>query len=375
MVMIKQSFMNNFQSIGVITWHYYQNYGSMLQAYALVKTLRDLGYRVRVINYRNPKFGKFSHFKRLISNIIQFFPVGFIKNLLPQLDFPSIRFRKFFNETREESLITKLEKQCSEFDAIICGSDQIWAPNVFNPIYLLNFVPDNKRKISYAASIGLNQIPSHLIPEYKKLLSRFYKISVRESSGSELLLKNCNIRSTVVLDPTLLIASEYWHKLSVIPKIDRPYIFCYILKENHGYKNAIIKYGKRMGLPIYGISACKNDYSWMNQFSQRGIGPKEFLGLIENAYTVITDSYHGTIFSLLFHKRFISIQRFSETEVLCQNSRIEQLKAYFPIESNVVQCSETTDLTYKDVDWNSFESELVKLRTNSTNYLKESLKC
>lgn len=367
--------MNKFQSIGVITWHYYQNYGSMLQTYALVKTLRDLGYHVRVINYRNPKFGKISPIKRIIRDIIQFIPVSFIKNLLPQLDFPSIRFRKFFNETKEASLIPELEKQCCEFDAIICGSDQIWAPNVFNPIYLLNFVPDNKRKISYAASIGLNQIPSHLIPEYTKLLSRFYKISVRESSGSELLLKNCNTPSAVVLDPTLLIASEYWHKLSIIPKIGRQYIFCYILREDHSYKNAIIKYGKRMGLPIYGISACKNDYSWMNQFSQREIGPKEFLGLIENAHTVITDSYHGTIFSLLFHKRFISIQRFSETEALCQNSRIEQLKAYFPIESNVVQCSETTDLTYKDIDWSSFESKLVKLRANSTNFLKESLKC
>lgn len=367
--------MNNIQSIGVITWHYYQNYGSMLQTFALVKALRDLGYIVRVINYRNPKFGKVPFIKRLIYSVARLLPESFVRNQLPQLYFPSIRFRKYFNETKEESLISKLEKQCSEFDAIICGSDQIWAPNVFNPIYLLNFVPDKKRKISYAASIGLNQIPSHLIPEYTKLLSRFYKISVRESSGSVLLLKNCNILSTVVLDPTLLIASEYWHKLSMIPKIDRPYIFCYILKEDHGYKNAIIKYGERMGLPIYGISACKNDYSWMNQLSQRGIGPKDFLGLIENAHTVITDSYHGTIFSLLFHKRFISIQRFSESETLCQNSRIEQLKAYFPIESNVVECSETTDLTYKDVDWNSFESKLTRLRANSINYLKESLKC
>lgn len=361
------------RKIGILTWHYYPNFGSQLQTYALVKTIRQLGFKCRVINYRNPKLGYPSLIKRIIKQCIALIPERFAVVCSQRFKLPEIRFRKYFNETSIAIDENKLNKLSKNFDALICGSDQIWAPNVFDPIYMLNFAVPGIRKISYAASIGLNDIPNHLVDFYRNNLKTFDSISVRESKGKQLLKDRCNIDSVVVLDPTLMIDVSQWQSIAIKPNITEDYIFCYFLNKEHKYARAIIDFASKTGLKVYAISANPKDSIWAKTLSYYEIGPKEFIGLIANANMVFTDSYHGTIFSLLFHKKFITFQRFSTGDPICQNSRIRQLNDYFSIGPNIVNPSCNDKPEPHEINWDQFEHKLSDLRNQSLNYLRKSL--
>jgi hypothetical protein len=360
--------------IGIITWHYYSNFGSQLQAYALVKTIRELGFQCKVINYHSIKFGKPSKIKAFAERIIPLIPERICRAISSQLVFPSVRFRSFFDQTSHAYTDEQLKCLSKDFDAIVCGSDQIWAPNVYNPVYMLTFVPDGVRKISYAASIGLNDIPNELVDAYRSNLQRLDFISVRENKGRDLLLKKCNIEAEVVLDPTLLLTGEQWKSIVKKPKIDGRYLFCYFLREDHNYETIVKEYAEKHNLKIYAVSAKSEDASWLTLLNYRDTGPKEFLGLILHAETVVTDSYHGSIFALQFHKNLYTFQRFASSEVLCQNSRIDQLKSNFLIDSRIINTYEVPRLPeLPSMDWTAFETHCSALRERSLQYIIKSL--
>lgn len=361
------------QKVGILTWHYYKNFGSQLQTYALVKMVRNMGIRCCVLNYRNPKFGKSTFIKQIIQRLALILPEKIAEKVSNRLKLPELRFRSYFEETALSFTTEGLALQSKNFDVIVCGSDQIWAPNVFNPIYMLNFVGSGIRKVSYAASIGLNDIPSQLVDSYRRYLSSFHFISVREEKGKQLLKDKCGLDSSVVLDPTLMINVDHWCSIAVRPKIQEDYIFCYFLNKNHNYSRHICEFAAKTSLNVYTISENPEDNVWSFTLSQAEIGPKEFIGLIANAHTVITDSYHGTIFSLLFHKRFLTLERFKSSDEISQNSRIQQLDKYFGIGVNIVNPLTVTELIPRDMDWDEFEKKLSNLRILSLNYLKIAL--
>lgn len=358
--------------IGIITWHYYDNYGSALQAYALQTAIDKMNYKSQIINYRNPAFGKAKKstdfLKALINNISPYFGEKFNK----RFSYPFISFRyKYLNETKliyDELILSKIAKR---FDYIICGSDQIWAPNVFNPVYMINFADGkNTKKISYAASIGLNSIPNELINKYKDLLSDYSAISVREEIGKKILFKSCNIDSTVVADPTLLLTASDYRSIQKSVKTEGQYIFCYFLNSNNNYKSVVRRYAETHGFRVYGFSAKESDYAWIS--NEKRLGPSEFLWLIDNSEGVFTDSYHGTIFSLLFHKKFWTFRRFSEEDPICQNSRIDQLCKVFPIKNRIISVTSIPNDCI-DTDYSEFENALKKYKELSLRFLKEAL--
>ena len=240
----------------------------------------------------------------------------------------------------------------------------------------MDFVPDSKLKISYAASIGLNQIPEALKPDYKRLLNRIDYISVRESKGVELVKEVSGRDATLVLDPTLLLNVTEWKKIAINPIDSTPYLFCYFLKNDHRYTEAIKRLAEKKGLKVKGISTRHEDKEWMEVLDEHQNGPREFVGWIKNSNLVITDSYHGTIFSLLFNRPFITIERFEDQDIINQNSRINQLKDYFGINDNIVKCNEKTELTVNKVDRELIEYKLLELREKSLGFLKYTLdKC
>ena len=365
------------KKIGILTWHYYPNFGSALQAYALQKSIEGLGYDVKVINYRNPVYGYYSYKKQIMQSWVHtiishcaFLP----ESVHRRFSYPFACFQKrLLNETKNVHDADGVKKICSEFDIIVCGSDQIWAPNVLNPIYLLESVPEGVKKISYAASIGLNEIPEDMCIKYKEALSDFEAISVREAKGAELLKTVCNLSAQVVLDPTLLLTSQEWERLERPDKKmnGKKYVFCYFLKGDHNYKDRVIAYAKEKGLEIIGVSANKADEMWMS--CRKNIGPCEFLWFIHHADTVITDSYHGTIFSILYHKRFITIERFNSNEGICQNSRIDQLRSNFDLKSEIVPQSIPSRLSVYKTDYDSIDAKLSSLQNESLEYLKKAL--
>ena len=357
------------KKIGMITWHYYNNFGSALQAYALQQAIKSLGYDCQIINYRDRKFGN-THFVKIKMMAL----ISKLK-IMKQYCFPFIEFQeKYLSQSKVFQDPNRLGNVSKIYDAVVCGSDQIWAPNVFDPVYMLQFVPEQTKKISYAASVGLNDIPEHLIKEYNKLLQRFSSISVREKQGGDLLKEKCSIDSELVLDPTLLIPFDHWEKIEhgISISKNKPFIFCYFLNHEHKYKESVEKYAKQAHVEIIGVSSNQNDGVWMN-ILPNNIGPREFLWLIHNAEAVFTDSYHGTIFSLIYHKDFVTFERFDASDEICQNSRISQLADYFNIGNRIINIKQTESISIKEVDYFEFERELTKYRELSITFLREAL--
>lgn len=356
------------KKVAIFTWHYYPNFGSNLQAYSLYQQLKKLGYDPVIVDYRNKKYGVISPLREWVE--------FFLEKLFPR------KFIYPFNTFRKEHLkLTylvqdeeKLFKTIQKVNAVICGSDQIWAPSVLNTVYLLDFVPSPIPKISYAASIGLNDIPKNMVDTYCRLLSRFSSISVRERVGAELLYEKCGVLAKTVLDPTFLTNVSSWIELEVDAGVYEKYIFCYFLKKDNTYRNAVQKFAQKRGLKIIGCSANIDDYLWMEELSKK-LGPCEFLWLIHHSEGVFTDSYHGTIFSLLYHKNFLTFERFDTTDPLCQNSRIYQLAGDFGISEHIVRVTDNTILDFPEYDYNLFEKQLSILRKESLLYLNDALEC
>lgn len=352
--------------VAILTWHHYDNFGSVLQAYALQHTISKLNLEVQIIDYRSLRGGKIHGFKEEVKFIL-----GEVLQI-KRYQNPFTKFRKnYYNMSHliQEKLV--LQDTIKSFDFVICGSDQIWAPNVFDSVYMLDFVPEKITKISYAASIGLNTIPIDMVDIYKKLLSRFRAISVRENKGA-LLLKELGIESTVVLDPTLLIDTKTWQKHENAVKTNKKFIFCYFLKTNHNYKNVVENYAKKNYVDILGCSANKNDSEWMTLVNS--VGPKEFLWLIHHAEAIFTDSYHGTIFSILYHKDFITFERFENTDEICQNSRISQLDDYFHISNRILKKSDYEKFEIiPAINYSKIEKNISEQRYRSMDFLYRAL--
>lgn len=351
------------RKVGIVTWYCTPNYGSQLQAFALSRILNKLGFQAVFIN-----FTKYP----LIKTFLSFFPNTILRLLKDYYASPQYNFtRSFLKEyyVNPKGILTS-DKM---FSAVICGSDQIWAPNIYNPVYMLSFISEKTKKLSYAASIGLNAIPVALIDDYKHYIGRLNFVSVREEKARDILIKQCGIDAQVVLDPTLLISIDDWRKIELKCNITRPYLFCYFLNSNNNYKEAVIEYARKNDLEIYGFSSNPNDYYWISKYHKCTIDVREFLGLIDGANIIFTDSYHGTIFSLLFHKEFISIKRFSDNDEICQNSRIYQLDKYFHISNQIVEIKEGIDMIPQKIDYEAFDKSLCSLRNQSLDFLTKSL--
>ena len=358
------------KEIGILTWHYYRNFGSALQAYALQTSLKNLGFNVKLINYRNSKFEKAIPLKRKLcyfaSKTIAKIPrfTKFKDNFLEfQIDY--LKETKLYYDN-------KTSKIYEDYSTVISGSDQIWAPSVYNEVYFQEYVPDTVNKISYASSIGLDYIPDNLIDSYKTNLTKFSSIAVREEVGAKLLQTKIGIEASVVLDPTLLVNKDHWKSISKeVRNIKENYVFCYFLNKDNKYSDLVMKYAKKNNLKIYGISDKKDDYKWMTGVNN--VGPREFLWLINNANTVFTDSYHGTIFSLLFHKKFWTLERFQQNDPICQNSRIFQLDNWFSIKNRIIKYNDVIEYD-SNIDYDDFEKKLKKARELSLEYLKRGVK-
>ena len=353
------------KKIGLLTWHNYNNFGSALQSYALYKYINDNVAACRIINYNKQKFS----IKRIIKSLVLLLPSDSLCNSSADCKF--IKFRlKNIKQTKPVYNEKTLEKESKKFDILLSGSDQIWAPNVFNPVYMLNF-SKNKKKVSYASSIGLNDIPKNLIKIYYSLLSDYSHISVREEQGVTLLKQKCNIDSTCVLDPTFLLSSNDWDCLQKDRKFKENYIFCYFLNKEHTYTETVLKYAKLMNLKIIAISARKYDNQWVDILDSCG-GPIDFLNYIKYANLVITDSFHGIAFSIIYNKNFYVFERFKNNDIINQNSRIYNILKKLNLNTRILNVN-TKEIVLENIDYSSVNKLLDKERKLSIDFINNSL--
>lgn len=359
--------------VGILTWHYYFNFGSSLQAFALQKLIEGLGYDVRIVNYRNPLLDKRIWWKDMLRVVLCHTLGLFSQRVRDRFSISNAeRFQKMYlRQTRRFENPECLPSHIKGYRFLVYGADQIWAPNVYKPIYMGAYVPGDVRKISYAASIGLNHIPVNLVDTYKTNLSSFYAIAVREDEGKRLLKSNCEIDAQVVLDPTLMIEAQVYRSMKrPVKGVNGRFLFCYLLNKTHLYRERVEEYAQKHGLQIIGCSDKESDAGWM--YRLENVGADQFLWLIDNSVTVFTDSYHGSIFSMLFHKDLWTFVRFEEDSPICQNSRIRQLQNYFNIGHRIISITSDMDET-QAIDYDFFERKLTELRSCSMTYLRKAL--
>lgn len=286
--------------IGILTHPLHSNYGGILQCYALNTYLRKLGHDTVVIRrVHNKQF----FLKRWLKYILRIIGVSRFRH--KQSDNKSINLSKFINSyidyTTSVDSVHKMKCICRQYslDAVIVGSDQVWREDFamnYGYNYFLDFVPKNVVKLSYAASFGLSEwhYNSSQTAKIKKLLSEFRGVSVRELDGFKLCEEYIGLSPTVLLDPTLLLAKIDYEKISSRRLVDEKYVFVYWLGDKKGIEYTISNY-QEAGYKIVDI-----------QLRSNSILPsiEDWLSYIQFSDFVITDSFHGCVFSLIFNKNF-----------------------------------------------------------------------
>ena len=243
----------------------------------------------------------------------------------------------------------------SEFDYFVAGSDQIWNPHYSftgSDIDFLTFT-NTEKQIAYAASFGVSSIPDEKKKNYKDWLSSFGNISVRETDGAKIIADMTGRKVPVVLDPVLLLSAEKWRKLAVKPRnmTDKPYVLVYSVENmSENLRRAVEYEGENVEI-VYVKDDKKRNWA---------VGPREFIYLIDHAEKLLTDSFHGTAFSVILHTPFELFDR----DGINMNSRTETLLANLGLETN------------KILDVNCFsesDNKLRLLKEESLNYLYEKL--
>lgn len=364
----------NMKKIGLMTWFTYDNFGSLLQCQATIKTVKKLGYDIELINYKPRENYSTQNIltlsKKVIKKIKRLCKKTNKHKLVEKNNY--ILFRNELPKSRvvnEKSDLFMLNK---EYDAFICGSDQIWAPTVFDENYFLSFVNDNEKKIAYAPSIGLPVIDNSLIKnKMTTLISQFKYLSIREVQGANLIKDLTQKEAKVVLDPTLLLTKEEWAN-DFVDVNYKNYILAYFLGDNENYYKICKKIAEKLNKKLLIIPTTEIDFS-KEETIYDDLGPKEFISLINNADFVLTDSFHGTIFSINFNKPFISFKRFKDNKT-SQNSRIYNILKKLNLEAllfnNNIDAVINSSLS---IDYFSVNKILTELRKESINYLRTSL--
>ena len=382
----------------IASCYFQQNYGSMLQAYATQAFLDELHIENRTINYS--QIASYIKKRKILFYIAH---VYIIDTFVSQLHQYSFKCRQKMDKRLKQDIFLRkqvmkkfentrfrlttpysfkyLSKLCTDMNAnaVLLGSDQLWLPsNIYANYYTLNFVPSNIKKISYSTSFGVSQLDKKTKKRAKSFLGNFNFISVREKSGQKLVSEITGDSPQIVCDPTMLISAEKWRVLLKTKNlVKNPYILCYFLGNNPWQREWAKQLKKTTGLQIISLihldSYIKCDNSYYDQ-ALFDIGPSEFVSLIENAEFVCTDSFHGTVFSLLFHKRFFSFRRFRENYYSSTNSRLDSLLTLLGLADHIVEQGVTPcEMLKKVINYDDVDKQLGIFRSDSISWLKNAL--
>ena len=282
---------------GIVTFHTANNYGAVLQAYALKSVCSKYCEQCDIIDYRSVTI---SERYRLLLDISS--PKRLIKSMLRNA-FLREKYKRF-NDFRKYYLCSVAYEE-KKYDVVIAGSDQIWNYNLTNGDsgYFLDFVEEGVKKVAYAPSFGVPHLDSAYEKMYKNLLSNFACISAREPEGKHIIESLFGMKSEIVLDPTLLLTKKEWIDSFQLQTAKRDYIFCYLFGMSDNTKRFIQNLSRKTGYKVVGISdniSLKNDGIRYDRIAS----PKTWISYIYNAAFVITNSFHGTAFSIIFEKQF-----------------------------------------------------------------------
>jgi hypothetical protein len=370
------------KKVGILTFFRPINNGAVLQACAMAKIiLPKLGYTAELIDYRFERIeidrsifgikrilrepGKVKKARRVIADIVRF-PINYrqkkIFDVFIHKNLPVSRNVYYSEED--------LEKRCQGYDAYVVGSDLVWSPTMaggVNPIYFLGFVNNNKLKVAYAPSVGTMDLSNKDIKDFKLLLSNFDAISVREESTAAQLRELTGYDVKSVLDPTLLTDSKDWNGFYSSKMIfNDEYILAFALETSQVLIDTVNRLAKETGAIVVAYGRKNKLYKARRVvFLDGKCGPAEFLNYVNNAFKVVTNSFHGCAFSIVFHKDFYCIPHTT------RGIRMIDLLASLNLDKRII--TNATDLPKEHIDYDSVEQKRKEMKEKSMVFLKNSL--
>lgn len=384
------------KKVGIVSCYFKHNYGSMLQAYATQKILDDWNIPNETINLavldKEIAKGKKKYYQSQIMNC-SFIKakLGMVKwklyckfangDLRKNIKIRNEKFEQFQEKFHLSKAYEKMEDICREgnYTDILVGSDQLWLPvNIVADYYTLNFVPKNVNKISFATSFGVSQIPEKYKKQYVNFLNRIENLSVREDSGVKLVKDLTGRDANLACDPTLLFNREEWMSIQSEERLIKDkYIFCYFLGKTVEYRKFAERIKEKTGYKIVSLNHLDEYVKYSDQFADEApydVGPSEFLNLIRNAEFVCTDSFHGTVFSQIFHKKFFVFRRYPNKSKVSTNSRLDSLLNIVGLKERLLEGTEDVkDWIEKEIDYEVIDEKLEKFREESKSFLRGAL--
>lgn len=352
------------KKVGILTFHSAHNYGAVLQAFALKEFIKSLDHRVELINYRPERFDRINAWFHLSR-----FKKSRISELYREVSLVRSRYARYcaFDRFIESKLdISPLVKrnEINSYDTIFYGSDQIWNPRVssnYTEIYW--GVDSDAKNVSYAASMGAS-FPEEDSLVIKSKLGNFDALSVRESDLQEALSKHLDKEVNLVLDPTLIVPKAVWESILATPEINEPYVLLYQVRNSSFAVEVAEKIAKKLGVKVIFLSA---SIDGINSEEVLGASPEKFLGLFKHAEYVVSTSFHGTVFSMIFNKPFLSVYLNDG-----KDGRVKSLLEIAGISSRGVS-SYDESLLSDEINWEEVESKLKPYIAESRGFVVENI--
>ncbi len=367
------------KNIKIVTFQRAHNYGAVLQAFALKKKLENNNYLVSIVDYRNKIIElQYNPNKIFMPNL-----KWTVKKLVDKFRYDKLnklRYKNFnefiednFNLTERIDNFNNFEKKINNHDIVISGSDQVWNCNITGGVDKIYTLETDKcsKKISYAASIGSLDIASNEKDKLIYNISNFDSISVREESAKEFLDELIPLKDIyTVLDPTLLLTRIEWENLinrkGNVPK--QKYILAYMIKDDSEFYKILNRVSDMTGLKIVHFDKQNKMYNSVLKCAYTS-GPIDFVNLIKNSEYVVTTSFHATVFSIIFEKKFWVVPHKST------GSRVIDLLKKFEISNRAVNSLEEFEkLNFdEDINYKNVNKILEKEREKSINWLIDAI--
>ena len=372
--------------VGILTYHFSENYGALFQAYALRHWFVSHGYDAEFVNY-HPDYveagGSIKWGKPISKDNLK---IIFLKLVsLKERYLGDRKQKKNFEIFREHGLgvkgagyrdVRELEKAKIQFDILVCGSDQVWKPSEHygvDPVYFLDFqTPGSPRRISYAPSFGKCSLDAQYSAAVAALISKLDGVSVREQSGCKIVQALTGIEPSCVPDPTLLL-SDYSQIMKPYPLSSSKHVFCYALRSRDAIGDAAEVIASALNADL--ISPHNPHRRWREIGETVYPCPSQWLYLLKTSEFVVTNSFHGTALSILLNKPFVVVGLQGGKKDL--NARVMNLLSLLGLDSRFVQdvnSAAVEEVLDNPLDWADINARVSKLREAGNDYLDQQLK-
>lgn len=391
--------MKESKKTGIVSCYFQHNYGSMLQAYATQKILDKLGYpneTIDISGFRSEiRSAKLRYFiKASLTSDILLYKSGMAGNVLRKkllrneyAALSGIRdqrfdsfYRKYFRFSKKYSSKDELHEECkTAYSSVLVGSDQLWLPaNIAADYYTLGFVPETVNTVAYATSFGQSSLPRGTAEKASVFLKRIRHIGVREESGQKLVAELSGRHVPIVCDPTLLFSGEEWLSIQKKePLAEGKYILCYFLGKNPRHREFAVKLKEFTGCRILALphldEFVKEDEHYADE-KLYDVDPSDFLNLIRSARYVCTDSFHCSVFAILYRKAFFAFRRYRKETRQSTNNRLDSLFHILNLEDRLLSGGEEPAVCLKkETDYSTVYQNLNLLQKRSCSYLTAAL--